>query len=84
MATEIQRIEKAVDSFANAIKERLSQKMREGFTGWDDHDFSMENLVNRLFSKAKNINALPHDIGRKDLVDVAAFSMMLHLRQYKD
>ena len=35
MRTEQAKLEEAVDSFAFAMKERLIEKMKQGYTGWD-------------------------------------------------
>lgn len=34
--TEVERLEAAVDAFAEAMKAKLRQKHKEGYTGWDD------------------------------------------------
>ena len=35
MKTEQEKLEEAVDSFAFEMKERLIEKMKQGYTGWD-------------------------------------------------
>ena len=35
MKTEQEKLEDAVDSFAFEMKERLIEKMKQGYTGWD-------------------------------------------------
>ena len=35
MRTEQEKLEEAVDSFAFEMKERLIEKMKQGYTGWD-------------------------------------------------
>ena len=35
MKTEQEKLEEAVDSFAFEMKERLIEKMNQGYTGWD-------------------------------------------------
>lgn len=61
----------AVDRFAAAMKAKLAEKRRQGYTGWDNkHDCSREHLVGLLH----------RHIVKGDPIDVANFCMMLHQR----
>lgn len=64
---EIKLLNAAIDEFASLMKEKLTEKAKLGYRGWDDiksRDIILDRLRNNL---AKN-----------DFVDVANLSMMLH------
>jgi hypothetical protein len=71
----------AVDIFANAMKERLIQKMNQGYTGWDA-EYPIGNLFDELRATLEELNDGPawqHGDDRK-LVDMANRIMFLHRR----
>jgi hypothetical protein len=77
MEIEREKLEKAVDKFAGQLKERLFQKLNEGFTGWDDEDLNQRNIMRRLNEKVNHIIFLEQDAPQKAFFDVAIFSMFL-------
>jgi len=73
---EIVRLNTAVDQFAAAMKARLADKARAGWTGWDDPS-NVNTIHTALLAHAAGV---PLAAGQE--VDVANFAMMLwHLRQ---
>lgn len=61
----------AVDSFAQAMREKLARKRALGYGGWDDKDrCSAQHLSDLLRSHVE----------KGDPIDVANFAMMLHQR----
>jgi hypothetical protein len=75
---EIHKLMLAVDAFAAAMKEKLLQKHREGFYGWNE----MENfvpIIESILSHAEKMNK-PGSLAREE-VDIANLAMMIwHLR----
>lgn len=60
--------DEAVDRFAQALKEKLAQKRKQGYAGWDDpQQCSIEYLQELLHSHLE----------KGDPVDVGNFAMML-------
>lgn|GEM_PF-1486003 len=73
---EIARLNAAVDQFAAAMKARLAEKARAGWTGWDD-PANVSEIYTALLAHAAGV---PMAAGQE--VDVANFAMMLwRLRQ---
>jgi len=73
---EQEKLEKAVDAFAEKMKKRLFQKMDEGFTGWDNLKREYDVAV-KMTLKAQDVAQESSDNPHKDLVDIANFAMML-------
>lgn len=67
-ADEARKDNRAVDAFAKAMKRKLAQKRREGYSGWETAD------VRRLCLM------LVQHVDKGDPVDVANFAMMIHQR----
>lgn len=60
-----------VDLFAKAIKDRLAEKRAQGRGGWHDPTrCSVEHLLELLMGQ----------IGKGDVVNIAAYCMMIHQR----
>ena len=80
---ETEKLCAAVDKFAEAMKKRLLQKEKQGFSGWDVGDVTAYAIPTRLFGKAAQLYALinyspkPKKIMDKLLVDIANFAMMI-------
>jgi hypothetical protein len=70
--TEKQKLFDAVDKFAEAMKERLLSKHKQGWSGWDCYDAL--NLRNRMLLNASH--AREHG-DKKSLVDTANLAMMV-------
>jgi cellulase/cellobiase CelA1 len=68
---EISRLNEAVDHFAQAMKTKLAQKAREGWTGWDDQ-FSADKIYTTMLAHAAGI-----PLARGQEVDIANLAMML-------
>lgn len=75
---EQDKLNQAVDHFADAMKRRLNAKRKEGFHGWDTGSFHSFEIPNRLLTKAALVFALGHTVKKKVLVDIANLAMMLH------
>lgn len=71
--SEISELEKAVDDFAAAMKERLRSKAKQGWRGWQF--MGREQLGERLLMNAAK--GVTKD-DQKSLVDVANLAMMIH------
>jgi len=58
MKTEQEKLEEAIDSFAFEMKERLIEKMKQGYTGWDKTNVhpSDEYLVNYIVEDANYLS----------------------------
>ena len=75
MTKEEQKLNDAVDAFSNVMKERLFQKCREGFKGWDDPELVPDfELECRMLDKV-------HEEYVRNKVDIANFAMMLWYRK---
>jgi hypothetical protein len=79
---EREKIRKAVDAFALKMKQRLFEKIDEGFSGWDDqNDVNLGDIAYRMTSKAAVINSAYFGkdavLDRNRFLDIANFSMML-------
>ena len=61
----------SLNAFADAMKERLLQKMAEGYTGWDDPSWTEKSMIEKL---NKNVSD-------GDMVDVANVAMFLWCRK---
>ena len=70
--SEKERIDKAVDDFAEAMKARLNSKHKQGWHGW--RGLSRETIGPRLlFNAAKGIVKLDSN----SIIDTANFAMFL-------
>lgn len=68
---EIGRLDAAVDQFAAAMKARLAEKAREGWTGSDDPS-NVSDIHTALLAHAAGV-----PLAARQEVDVANFAMML-------
>lgn len=67
-----------VEHFSIEMAARMVQKMREGFTGWDDPTAD-DDIEDRLLAKAALVKV---DMAEaKDLIDIANYAMILWTRQ---
>ena len=66
-AEEKEKLELAVDWFAHQMKERLVEKMKEGFTGWDDPGLDLSEPMSPHLDAAA--------AGGENEVDLANFLM---------
>lgn len=63
---ELEKIDWAVDDFADEMKKKMKQKLKEGYKGWDD-------IKNKSILSKK----LKEHIEKGDMVDVANYCMMI-------
>jgi hypothetical protein len=75
-----QKLTQALERFCSAMKDRMKQKQRAGFTGWDGPGFSVCNVPRRMHDKSLNVLLQGDECEPKDLVDIANMAMMLHHR----
>jgi hypothetical protein len=68
---EVARLNEAVDEFASAMKAKLAQKAREGWTGWDKPESGIK-IWNAMLAQGA---AVPLAKGQE--VDIANLAMML-------
>lgn len=68
---EISRLNEAVDEFAVAMKAKLAQKAREGWTGWDKPESSIK-IWNAMLAQGA---AVP--LAQEQEADIANLAMML-------
>lgn len=68
---EIVRLNEAVGVFAEAMKTKLAQKAREGWTGWDD-EASADKIYTTMLAHAAGI-----PLAKDQEVDIANLAMML-------
>lgn len=68
---EIVRLNEAVDAFAVAMKNKLAQKAREGWSGWDSAE-SVEKIYTTMLAHAAGV-----PLAREQEVDIANLAMML-------
>ena len=72
----------AVDMFASAMKQRLIDKRKARWHGWDSpHNF---DVASRMLNKAARVFALAREASMKDCVDIANFAMFLWTYAYKE
>ena len=64
-------IEACVRDFSDQLRQKLVHKWLEGKSGWDDHDWSYEDIVKQLIEH----------IEKGDMLDVAAFAMFAWNKQ---
>ena len=62
-----------VDAFAEEMKAKLIDKLTKGYSGWDDPEWSSEQIKKTLKEHLDKSNS--------DMVDVANFAMFLWNRQ---
>lgn len=67
-------LDELVDAFCLAMKTRLYEKFKVGYTGWDTYD--VEDLILKMQTKAEPINPT-----ETDLVDVANLAAMIWNRR---
>ena len=65
---------KNLQPFVDAMNEKFIQKKKEGYTGWDDLDEPMDDLL---------IRKLYTNIEQEDWVDVANIAAILWWRKQK-
>ena len=76
---EIEKINRAIDEFAGAIKARMVEKYHEGYRGWDSKcSPSTERLAIELNRDSCELIKLNDPI--KAAVDIGARAMMLWRR----
>lgn len=75
MRSEKQRIEDSVSEFSKLMNDRLQEKRREGFTGWQGPSIK-QNIESRLLEKVGA--CLQSKAAETDLVDIANFAMILY------
>ena len=80
LAAEIHKLNLAVDWFAAAMKERLAQKAREGFTGWDEA-CPVQEIKNRIADKVLQIKTENRSPAARHATDIANLAMMIWFRQ---
>lgn len=68
---EWKALEALVDNFAEAMKVKLQQKMREGRSGWDDPDWLLTQVREQLRIHA-DFPTKPEDF--VDIANFAAFA----------
>lgn len=68
---EIKRLNEVVDNFAEAMKTKLAQKARKGWTGWDDES-STDKIYTTMLAHAAGI-----PLAKDQEVDIANLAMML-------
>lgn len=78
---EREKLESEVDRFAIDMKERLTEKQKEGYHGWDDDnnaEIITDNLVDNTLSAIREIdkNGYTRE-ARKELTDVANLAFFL-------
>ena len=73
------KLQYAVKIFAEAIFDRLLEKCREGYRGWDG-GYPYRALVNQILMDANNLNE--KSISNVEL-DIAARAMMLWYRKHE-
>ena len=71
--SERQKLERAVDAFAAAMKARLMTKLKQGWGGWDEGRWQ-ESIAERMLLNAAR--AKEHR-DEKSLIDTANLAMML-------
>lgn len=71
VAEEIIRLHAAVDDFACAMKSKLTEKAKEGWTGWDQPESSIK-IWNAMLALGA---AIP--LARGQEADIANLAMML-------
>ena len=76
--TEKQKLDEALKQFAQAMAARLSEKRRDGFTGWDDGFNSAWDMEHRMVDKVLRVSKEQEQCDPQDLVDIANFAMFLH------
>ncbi len=75
----MKNLENVVDVFAEAMKERLRQKEKEGFTGWDDPKKIGDNTLAAKITKISLI--FKGVMSKKNLIDIANYAMFLWYRR---
>ena len=68
---ELTKIKNTIKKFTNELREKLTDKYYQGYTGWDDPSWKEEDIVSLLKTH----------IEKGDMVDVAAFAMFLWNKQ---
>ncbi len=71
VAQEIERLDTTVDEFAAAMKAKLAEKAREGWTGWDDPG-ARDKIYTAMLAQGA---AIKYAMGQE--VDIANLAMML-------
>lgn len=65
MFPELTSLHNLIDDFAGSMKQKLTQKLMEGFAGWDNPtDFPIEKIKERLLAHVE----------RGDPIDIACFA----------
>ena len=78
--TEIEKLNQAVDEFAAAMKARLAEKEKEGYTGWDG-EHSESDLCDQIMTDADDILSGTADEDTTVAVDIANPAMMIFWRR---
>lgn len=72
---ETQRLFATVDAFAEELKERLHQKVQEGYGGWDDPEW-LAGCTRRILEEAEALPLEATDaVTVRRCIDLAAFTM---------
>lgn len=79
MKIRSKKLNKAIDEFTKAMKQRLAQKEREGLAGWNDEEYQTRNSL--IYRANEKFESLRHCGGKKNAVDVANFMMMIFHRE---
>jgi hypothetical protein len=72
---EIHALKQLAGVFFEKMGQRLSEKQKEGFTGWDEIDVSKSDLPDRILHKIERV--IQANGPKSDLVDIANFAMFL-------
>lgn len=75
--TEIAKLEAAVDDAAREMKQRLHQKVSQGFTGWDGK-FPESGLMDRL---TRTTDEIVINQNFSKLIDLLCWAMFLWYRK---
>ncbi|MEA3421671.1 MAG: hypothetical protein U9Q97_08365 [Acidobacteriota bacterium] len=75
--TEQEKIEKAVDEFATAMKEKLFEKANEGFTGWD-------TMYIRQLKTMLGEHVIAQLVYGDEEIDIANYCMFLRYRKMEN
>jgi len=78
MEPEVEKIYKMIDKFAQKIKERMHEKFKDGYLGWDGA-YSIHRLAIEM--NKDTILVLKDQRVEKNLIDIGARAAILYYRE---
>lgn len=81
---DFEKITQVIDDFAQAMKNRMKEKLDEGYTGWDDPDNVGETEGRLENAVEEHLNDSPHEVNIANLAMILWYQRTQHTSGHGD